>query len=94
MMIINNNNNNDNNNNNNNYNSCHIVVCFLFVLLVFQSECLEILLSFGADADWPDHCGDTPVHIAKLYDQKYCISIIKNFKAKQLAEEKQEDVNK
>ena len=56
-----------------------------------QSECLEILLTFGADANTPDQCGDTPVHIAKLYDQKYCISIIKNFQVKEEEEEEEEE---
>jgi len=38
----------------------------------------------------PDQSGDAPVHIAKLYDHKYCLSIIKNFNAKE-KEEDQED---
>lgn len=46
------------------------------MIVLLKVQCLQYLLSAGCEIK-TDHFGDTPIHVAEIYDHKECTQLIR-----------------
>lgn len=55
-----------------------ICMCVYVCIIVGHSQCLQLLLSQGADITATDDYGDTPMRVAERHGHHDCIQIIQS----------------